>query len=403
MTIEIEVVDALPGCGKTHAMFTYMVENQEHPWLYLSPMKDEITERVPEELSRTGMQMSLPDYEKGTLAPQVLEFFKDGKNVACTHSLTLQFTQEHIQFLEKKGYNVICDEELDLIEAFPLTTGDFDFLHGENILKKDVDNFGQIEFLRKGMSIDARYGDVKRLADRGCLYGEKNSDTMLVTYLSPDLILSANRFILLTYNFKGSLMDAFLSMKGISNKPLEVPLLNSVEKAKAVVKDLLSIVSSKHIDKFIESQSKYSLSRNWWDSALSTWKYNHSSIRKYLASVPKIHNVPSNLMYFTVPKDHLQKVKCNNVSVSNFVPCNARATNKYQTKELALHGMNVFMNATVKSYLRSYGQEVDEDAYALNQAIQWIFRGCIRKQKPMKVLFLSKRMKMLFTDWLNKS
>jgi hypothetical protein len=55
---------------------------------------------------------------------------------------------------------------------------------------------------------------------------------------------------------------------------------------------------------------------------------------------------------------------------------------------------------TVKSYLNSYGYDVDEEAFALNQSIQWLFRGCIRDGKPMKVTFLSKRMKELFLEWL---
>ena len=39
MTQQIEVLDALPGSGKTTAIFTYMAQHQEKPWLYLSPMK----------------------------------------------------------------------------------------------------------------------------------------------------------------------------------------------------------------------------------------------------------------------------------------------------------------------------------------------------------------------------
>lgn len=34
MTKTIEVLDALPGCGKTHAIFDYMAGDLSKPWLY---------------------------------------------------------------------------------------------------------------------------------------------------------------------------------------------------------------------------------------------------------------------------------------------------------------------------------------------------------------------------------
>jgi hypothetical protein len=86
--------------------------------------------------------------------------------------------------------------------------------------------------------------------------------------------------------------------------------------------------------------------------------------------------------------------------LDNLVACNCRATNKLAHKTYAVHAFNIFNNVTVKSYLASYGYEVDEDSYALNQAIQWVFRGCIRDRKSMKVTFLSKRMQELFKNWL---
>ena len=82
--------------------------------------------------------------------------------------------------------------------------------------------------------------------------------------------------------------------------------------------------------------------------------------------------------------------------------CNCRATNKLAHKTYAIHAFNIYNNVTVKGYLSSYGYDIDEDGYALNQAIQWVFRGCVRERKAMKVTFLSKRMRELFLDWLKE-
>jgi len=402
MTTQIEVLDALPGSGKTTAIFTYMSEHQEKPWLYLSPMKDEVNERVQEEADKVNMVFHVASKEDGTLAPQILEFMKQGKNIACTHALTLHFKREHIEWIKLQGYQIVCDEELNLIDAFKISKQDIDFLYSENMLSKDLNNLGRISFLKQDMSDEARYGDIKRLCDRGCLYGEKNSDTMLVTYLSPDIILSADRFILLTYNFGGSIMEAFLNLHKISNKELKIPLYRSNSQNKQEIKQLIEFVEPLSVKKFLEKQSKFNLSSSWWESTSSRpTGVNPDDVSKLLGSLRVNQGVPKDNFYFTIPMESFSKVKRPQVSSDNLIACNCRATNKLAHKTYAVHAFNIFNNVTVKSYLASYGYEVDEDSYALNQAIQWIFRGCIRDRKSMKVTFLSKRMQELFKNWLD--
>jgi len=42
MTTQIEVLDALPGSGKTTAIFTYMSEHQEKPWLWTAKRRRQV-------------------------------------------------------------------------------------------------------------------------------------------------------------------------------------------------------------------------------------------------------------------------------------------------------------------------------------------------------------------------
>lgn len=402
MTQQIEIVDALPGSGKTTAIFKYMSEHQEKPWLYLSPMKDEVNERVQKEADEVNMVFHVASKGDGTLAPQILEFMREGKNIACTHALTLHFKKEHIDWIKLQEYQIVCDEELNLIDAFRINKQDVDFLYSENMLSKDSNNLGKMSFLKQDMSDEARYGDIKRLCDRGCLYGEKNSNTMLVTYLSPDLVLSADRFILLTYNFGGSIMQAFLSLHKIGFKPLTIPLYRGNAQNKKEIKELLEFIEPISVKKLLEKQSKYNLSSAWWEGNNKRETINPEDVRKLLTSLPKTQRVPKSEVYFTLPMGSFSKVKGANISEDNLVACNCRATNKLAHKTYAIHAFNIYNNVTVKNYLSSYGYEIDEDGYALNQAIQWVFRGCVRERKAMKVTFLSKRMRELFLDWLKE-
>lgn len=403
MTKQIEVIDALPGSGKTFSILRYISEHKEVPWLYITPMLSELEDRIPKMSDKLDLEFQIPEkLPSVSKASQVLEFLKDGKHIACTHELTMHFSPEHIKEITRQGYTVVCDEELNLIEAFKLDKGDLEFLHNHNLLSKDINNFGKMEFLDKEMSYDAKYGQVKKLCDRGCLYGAVDNDSMLVTYLSPDLILAANRFILLTYNFGGSIMNAFLSLHKITHSYIEIPLWRSNIKNKQELQDLFEIVEPPSVKKFIEKQTMYSLSAGWWDRQVTDSNVNHEKVKKLLASLPKTNKVSSSKVFFTIPVNALQKVKSTNASASNMLSFNIRATNDYCTKTYAIHALNVFSNVTVSSYLKGYGFVFDEDAYALNTMLQWLFRGCVRERQKMKVTILSKRMSILFKEWLMK-
>jgi hypothetical protein len=255
MTQQIEVLDALPGSGKTYAILEYISKHKELPWLYITPMLSELENRIPEMSDNLDLEFMIPESTNGvTKSSQVLEFLREGKHIACTHELTLRFTPEHIKEITRQGYHVVCDEELSLIEAFKLDKSDLEFLHNHNLIEKDTKNLGKMKFLDEEMSYEAKYGQVKKLCDRGCLYGAVDNDNMLVTYLSPDLILAAKRFILLTYNFGGSIMGAFLSLHNVSHSYLDIPLYRSNLKNKQELIDLIEFVEPLSVKKFLDKQ-----------------------------------------------------------------------------------------------------------------------------------------------------
>lgn len=49
MSKVIEVVDALPGTGKSTAIFNMMKNSIQEKWIYVSPLLSEVEIRVPHE------------------------------------------------------------------------------------------------------------------------------------------------------------------------------------------------------------------------------------------------------------------------------------------------------------------------------------------------------------------
>jgi len=89
--------------------------------------------------------------------------------------------------------------------------------------------------------------------------------------------------------------------------------------------------------------------------------------------------------------------------LSCFVPCNARATNKYRKRWALAYCCNIYFNPFLKAFFEACPAgaiDLDEDAYALSCLIQWMFRSRIRDGEPIHIYIPSKRMRDLLNDWL---
>ncbi len=405
MADTLEILDALPGCGKTTALFKYMANDTTgSPWLYLSPMKEEIDVRVEEECIKNNMQFYIPcEDKKETKTAQILKLLESGVNIACTHALMLRFTKEHIDHIIHFKYNIVCDEELSLINGYNIAKSDYDFLLEHKLLKFDKNN-GQVSFQDDNMSIDAKYGEIKQLCDMGCLFSAKRSERMMVSQLSTKLIRSANRFIVLSYNYTGSIMHTFMQLHGINSKPMDnIELFKSSDEIRKKLSSLIEFVET-HTLKSI--QIKCALSKSWWTTKPVKMR---QEVFNAMASIAKATKVPSKDIFFTMNKDSViststtsvSVVKSPNLSKLNFIACNVRATNKYAHKTLAIHAYTLHPNTAVKSYMQDMGFTCNDDTYALNMLLQWLFRGCIRNDQPMKVAMFSGKMNKLLKDWLH--
>ena len=86
-----------------------------------------------------------------------------------------------------------------------------------------------------------------------------------------------------------------------------------------------------------------------------------------------------------------------------FCPCNARATNEYGNRHCLAYLLNVYDHPCVVQWFRERGIIVDQDAFALSQLLQWIWRSAIRNDEPVDLYLPSSRMRRLLMHWLGES
>ena len=412
MSKKIEVLDAIMGSGKTQGIIQWMLKNPHNKYLYISPMLSEVEERIPK--SCEALEFTFPTTEDhGTKSRHLLELLREGCNISFTHSLFSELSQRHLDQIQKQKYVMVIDEEVSLIEPYKgrYKKGDIISLEKAGHIKVDEDNLGKVEWLWDTMEEGTQYSDLKRLCSIDMLYCSKRSRDMMVTQLPMALVESAERTIILSYLFKGSVMESFLKLKGLEVVDFtEVQLMKDTETVLKQAKELITFSNSISTN----AVKSYSMTNTWYSSSATK-----DQLKKVGAAIRSVYRkVGKKDLLVTLPKESTLKVLPGNKKNTRYVIpkevsgldeiflyCGARATNDYAHKSVALHAYNRFVNLVVKSYLQDYGAELDaipdDDQFALSEMVQWIWRTRIRNDQPIEVYILPTRMEKLLKDWLD--
>lgn len=400
----VKIVDGMMGTSKSTNILKWMNDNPNKNYIFVSPLLSEVDNggRVHQELSNVTLEV--PNDEVTTKSKSLLHMLERGDSIACTHSLYLSMTDAHFYQMSINDYTVIIDEEVNVIGGFDkYSKSDLQWLLENNNIEISPDD-GMVSWVgnREKIEPSHKYFEFIKYCDSKSLYCTKRSDTMTVTQLPIKLFECAKEVIVLTYMFKGNVLDCFLSLKGFEVQPFTGITTEKVDKNK--IRDLLNVIppNNKIVD--------YQQSSTWWSEA------NAKQIND-IANFIKTNSLSLGLkgedVCWTAPKSRSVKVgsqKKNLIKPKGYIqdkegnPCflaaQTRATNIYAHKKAMFHCYNRRPLVPVSAYLQDYGHPVDLQVFATSELLQWAWRGCIRKGEPMTLAIGSKRMHNFFMQWL---
>lgn len=406
----VEVLDAVMGSGKTQGIIKWMLDNPNQKYLYISPMLTEVEDRIPN--SCEAIEFTFPNTENHrNKSTHLLELLETGCNIAFTHTLFGGLSRQHINLIRKQEYIMIIDEEVSLIEPYTgkYKKGDIITLEQEGLIKVNEDQMGRVEWCWDNMTEDTQYSELKRLCDIEMLYCSKRSREMMVTQLPIAMVESSKRTIILSYLFKGSVMESFLKLKGVDIVPFtEVELMKDSDTVRKEAKELITFCSLPST----RAVSGWSMSSTWYSTNATK-----DQLKKIGGAVRAVYRkVGRENLLITMPKESAVKEENKKANPRLVIPrevnvdgvflyCGSRATNIYADKSVVLHAFNRYVNTVVKAYLQDYGSELDavpsDDLYALSEMIQWIWRSRIRNDQPIDVYILPTRMENLLKRWID--
>lgn len=399
----ISVVDAMCGAGKTSVMIERMRKGglEGKKYLYITPFLTECEVRIPEALPE--MEFCAPkNLGEGKLS-SLARLVKEGRNISSTHTLFSMLTPSIVEDLIDQQYVLIIDEALSCVGMLNnLVHTDVRDLKTSKMVKVDSTNRGRVEWNEEDYpNHDGKYSEIRNLCNLGMVYGY--ADCFLFYEFPPRLISGLNEVYVLTYMFSGSDMRCWCDLNNIKYEYVRHDEwgLRSEEELKQVVRENLEILKPSKLLKKV--QQVHCLSKTWYENASSEIIKEYKAM---LRSCLVTNKAKAGDVFWTTFKPFQGKMggagytRGVSEDMPAFLPLNMRATNDYADYWLCMYAVNMFYNPVLKGYLLSNGVQPDEEAYALSEMIQFIFRGSIRKGEPMKVLVLSNRMRSLLEGWM---
>lgn len=403
----IYVVDAIMGTGKSSAAIRYMNEHSDQKFVYITPYLDEAT-RIKEgcpDLHFIEPSDKLKQYNFKKTA-HTAALIDEGRNVTTTHQAFKGYNADTLDNIRNKGYTLIIDENVDVLEKFDIHPGDLQMAVDAGYISEENGEYSIVNGSYDGKVLH----DMFRLLQSRKLINMKDNKENSIFYwtLPPELITSFKDVFILTYLFDGQSLHHFLKIYDIPYTQIGIERTEDggycfgsypgcTPEYVSHLKDMIHIID---IDKLNEvGQDYYSLSLNWYDrdeDGVSRLKLNTSNFFNNM-----YRGAPANKRMWSTFSSKKNTVKGKGYT-NSFLTFNTKATNEYRNRCYLGYLVNIFMNVNEKVFYQMHGIEVDEDAYALSIMVQWIWRSAIRDGDEVYLYIPSKRMRDILTNWIEQ-
>ncbi len=390
----IYAVDSIMGSGKTQAMIGKIVRDEDanKKWLYVTPYLDEV-ERI---IKSCECKQFVQPQGFCTKMDDFRNLIMGGHNIATTHALFSKIDRKMMDEIASRGYTLVIDEVLEEITQIPVSAAD-DTILRSGILKEGADG-SAMWTMKEYQGVFCKY---KASADAGRLY---LTDTNVYLAIFPYSFLKRFRDVyILTYMFDAQIMKAMLDLNHLPYEKLS---------AKRCGEDFELVPYSDAYDNewyktrlnILEHRKLNQIGDGYWDLSSSWYKRNaHTGALDMLSRncynfFRNIAQAKSDACMWTTFKPFVDEIGRKGFK-KGFLPQNARATNRYADRTAVAYTVNQFMLTPAKMLLQNHGVNVDENAYALSNMLQFIWRSNIRQGGEIDVYVPSSRMRELLKDF----
>lgn len=391
----IKIVDSIMGSGKTQWAISHMNSNTEQRFIYITPYNDEIQDRIIPQCPKLNFKFA----KEGKKFNDFKHQLQQGKNIVATHECFKLCDEEIISLLESQKYTLIMDEVAEVITDIKINKCDIEFI---------IEHCATVEGNRliwHDMNYSGRFSDVMTQALNDNVY--VCGDSLFIWTFPCNIFSLFKDVYVMTYLFPAQIQKYYFDIHGMAYEYYKV-CGNHLKGYSLVEHD--RVISGKHLKPLINiyegklndiGDDETSLSKSWYEKRGNKPKIEvlRNNVRNYFRD---INNATSNEIIWTTFSGYIDKIKGGGYSKGH-IPCNARATNKYKDRTFIAYTVNRYYQTILKNnYFKSqHDISINEDAWALSELLQLLWRSAIRENKAINLYIPSKRMRTLLVRWLN--
>jgi hypothetical protein len=404
-TLPIIIQDYPCGSGKTSRMLEGFKLSSKY--LVVVPYLSEVL-RVLE--GSKGVLFKQPIAEgssSGRKTDNLEELLISGENIVTTHKLYGSIVKMARQGL-LKDYDIIIDEVPEVcksvaskskysIRHFYIDKGFVD-IQGNGLVLPTEKWRQYIDIVSD--TLDPR---IFSYAETGCLYllGEH----MFIWAMPKELLTAGRSVTIMTYKSQGSMLLSYLQKLNCPHVVQSDP-----EGENAFRKSARSLIELRDIPSIRRLELSYSGQER--GKSRSSYYSKVSSALKNLKG-RSLKTVPADEILITCKKDLWFKHGSNDPAPgapssfskgskmfnANWIANTTRGTNDYSRCSTLIYLYDQHINPLIGQWLNESSRSFN-DAYALTELIQWVWRSRIRNGEPIVLYLPSPRMRAIFSDWL---
>jgi len=376
---------------------------------YLSQI-NRIKNEVPEAIEpvRTGKKKS----------ENLLDLLKSKTDIIiCTHELLKGLTE----YALLEPYILLIDEAIDVIEVMfdddeehvdnkTISVADIEILIKAGCVKENEEKF--LEWIGdeyKGIAYTDIYKYLKNksLARRG---------NRIFKVLPPALFSQCRDTYVFTYLFDAQNMYYYCRYFSISFEYWHMNSTGGISPGKRLneSKDFPINIYDGHLN----HTEKSTLTKNWYvyKAEPQELKRLQNNIYNYLRNECTKMGITANVanIIWTTFKSYSKQLKTDKCTLEiknkkgevsskgNFVACTTRATNDYRKANVVVYAVNRYQKPEIQHFFEERNDiKYDNDKFALQEMLQFIWRSAIREGKSIVIYVPSERMRNLLNNWLS--
>lgn len=392
---KIKVIDAMMGSGKTtYAINLFNDQTQIlKRFIYATPKLaeiDEVSTRI------TLRNFEIPDQArgKGSKVTHFMRLVEEGRDIITTHALLDQLNAEQLETIAKQGYELFIDEVPDVYSSFVVDERDKKIAQLAGLIAVDEET-SEIKWIADDYSPHGVFNELKEFLSSDRLFYADNTNA-IVSLRKSNFFNAFVSTTILTYMFDCSITRAYFDFMQIdytiySMKDNEIVDYDAKLENRRELYELIEIKKSKKAGEGYYDLSTNYLKKNATDDIIEQIKNEMYAFSRY-------NRTKQSQIMWTCKKEY-EKVFSRKGYTNSYIAYTERATNEYRDKDVLMFIGNRFMNPNDAAFFTKRGVRIEQDAWAVSELLQWIFRSAIRDGKKVRLFLPSRRMRELLEKW----